>query len=463
MATILRNGSAGEEVKKLQQALKDKGYDLGSYGVDGIFGAKTESAVRKYQKDNGLAVDGIAGEKTLGSLYTVAQKPVQTTPAVSTTPTGSTQAAYKPSVQSVPVVSTQPAPAPQPERKPEAEPDIALPVYKPSYEGLLADLEEKLQAGQDFSYRLEDDPLYHQYRKAYLKDGDLAARDSAAKAAAATGGYGNSYAESVSQQTLQNYLQKLHALTPELAANAYDRHSQKQEDLLSYYKAVLSAQEDEYQRYQDALKQYRQDQADAYQRSQDALEQSRKAQAEAYDRQQDQYKALQTLVKAGYSPSEEELQAAGMTRAQAQALQPKVTASKTGSSSAGYDNGGYTETQIAQLQKFLGVTADGKFGPKSKAAMKEQGYSSLKKAMEAMNARAGYFDYDAGVHSQRNAQNNGQSMYSMVLKKLKQMHAQSEPLEKVGQYLNQMVGASYITQSEYLRLYNRYRDHKLSD
>lgn len=321
-----------------------------------------------------------------------------------------------------------------------------MPVYAPSYEGLLSSLEEKLQASQDFSYRLEDDPLYHQYRRAYLKDGELAARDTAAKAAAATGGYSNSYAESVSQQTLQDYLQKLYALTPELAANAYDRHSQKQENLIDYYQAVRSAQDAEYERYQDALKAY-----------QDAQE-------DAYDKQQDQLKTLQTLIKAGYSPTDEELAAAGMTRLQANALLPEETSSSASSTSSGYDNGGYTDSQIMQLQTFLGVTADGKFGTQSKAAMKQAGYSSLKKAMEAMEtaqSQKGYFDYDDDLHSQRNAQNNGQSMYSMVLKKLKQMHAQDEDLEKVGAYLKEMVGSSDITQSEYLRLYNRYRDHDL--
>ena len=59
-------GSRGEEVKKLQQTLKDSGYDVGN--VDGIYGQKTKEAVEKYQKDNGLKVDGIAGAETLSKL-----------------------------------------------------------------------------------------------------------------------------------------------------------------------------------------------------------------------------------------------------------------------------------------------------------------------------------------------------------------------------------------------------------
>ena len=63
---ISRYGSSGEEVKKIQDKLKRWGYYNGS--VDGIYGTKTVDAVKKFQKKNGLKVDGIAGEKTLAKL-----------------------------------------------------------------------------------------------------------------------------------------------------------------------------------------------------------------------------------------------------------------------------------------------------------------------------------------------------------------------------------------------------------
>lgn len=59
-------GSSGEEVTKIQQALKDRGYF--NADVTGYFGSITENAVKNFQRDNGLDVDGIVGPKTLRAL-----------------------------------------------------------------------------------------------------------------------------------------------------------------------------------------------------------------------------------------------------------------------------------------------------------------------------------------------------------------------------------------------------------
>ena len=59
---LLKKGSTGEAVRQLQQALKDLGYDPGD--VDGQFESKTESAVKAFQRDGHLTVDGIVGEVT---------------------------------------------------------------------------------------------------------------------------------------------------------------------------------------------------------------------------------------------------------------------------------------------------------------------------------------------------------------------------------------------------------------
>lgn len=63
---VSKNGSRGEEVRKIQTKLKNWGYYNGS--VDGVYGWQTESAVRSFQKKNGLSVDGVAGTKTLNAM-----------------------------------------------------------------------------------------------------------------------------------------------------------------------------------------------------------------------------------------------------------------------------------------------------------------------------------------------------------------------------------------------------------
>ncbi len=60
---LSRIGSRGDEVRRIQQKLKSLGFFSGS--VDGIYGVKTQSAVKRFQKSVGITADGIAGPKTL--------------------------------------------------------------------------------------------------------------------------------------------------------------------------------------------------------------------------------------------------------------------------------------------------------------------------------------------------------------------------------------------------------------
>ena len=64
----IRKGSKGEIVKEMQRILERLGYDLGSCGVDGDFGRMTEKAVKVFQKDHGLVVDGVVGLNTWKAL-----------------------------------------------------------------------------------------------------------------------------------------------------------------------------------------------------------------------------------------------------------------------------------------------------------------------------------------------------------------------------------------------------------
>ena len=65
-AAVLKQGSTGDTVRELQTRLKNWGYYTGS--VDGIYGSLTVAAVKYFQRVNGLAVDGIVGEKTAAAV-----------------------------------------------------------------------------------------------------------------------------------------------------------------------------------------------------------------------------------------------------------------------------------------------------------------------------------------------------------------------------------------------------------
>ncbi len=65
-ATVVKQGSKGEIVRQIQTKLKNWGYYTGS--VDGVFGAKTTTAVKSFQKKNGLTQDGVVGQKTASAM-----------------------------------------------------------------------------------------------------------------------------------------------------------------------------------------------------------------------------------------------------------------------------------------------------------------------------------------------------------------------------------------------------------
>ena len=126
--TTLRNGSTGSQVKNLQAALAENGYDVGN--IDGVYGPKTEAAVEKYQRDHGLTTDGIAGKDTLGSLSSSknsssnAQKVnIDSATAASGPIISATIAAGgKPNLPPLPAANNPPAEKPPAEKPPAEKP-----------------------------------------------------------------------------------------------------------------------------------------------------------------------------------------------------------------------------------------------------------------------------------------------------------------------------------------------------
>ena len=71
----LRRGMSGWQVAALQLLIAEHGFPSGS--IDGSFGPRTESAVRRYQRWLGLVADGVAGRETLAALTTPPPRPLR--------------------------------------------------------------------------------------------------------------------------------------------------------------------------------------------------------------------------------------------------------------------------------------------------------------------------------------------------------------------------------------------------
>ncbi len=116
-----------------------------------------------------------------------------------------------------------------------------------------------IQNGKKFSYDVNGDALYQQYKDSYMRQGKIAMQDAMGQAAAMTGGYGNSYAASVGNQAYQSYLQQLNDRIPELYQLALDRYNTERQDLYNQYGLLENAYNREhdtfnegYSRLQDA-------------------------------------------------------------------------------------------------------------------------------------------------------------------------------------------------------------------
>ena len=107
-------GDRGEDVLQLQRRLTELGYYTGE--VDGAFGNQTRRSVERFQYQNGLSVDGIAGKRTLTVLYEstdVVLAPADTTSTPVTTATaGPTAAMTAPPVTATPAPTFAPSPTP---------------------------------------------------------------------------------------------------------------------------------------------------------------------------------------------------------------------------------------------------------------------------------------------------------------------------------------------------------------
>lgn len=621
MASTVKYGSQGSDVKKLQQTLNRSGYKLAE---DGIFGAKTQAAVKDYQKKNKLAVDGIVGKNTWGMLLnqpstgtrvnysntspSTANASTPTSNATNTSGTVGTGFEYKDFSyddfnynkeftsedfthdayqESEVVTAAKQALEAQLANKPGA--------YQSQWQSQLDDAINKILNREKFSYDLNGDALYQQYKDKYIQQGKLAMADTMGQAAAMTGGYGNSYAASVGNQAYQQSLQQLNDVVPELYQMAYDHYNQEGQDLYNQY-AMLGERENmaygryrdsvsdwqaerdyltgrydsernldyskytdernfqynkyaddrnfeygkyiddrnyeydkyvndrnfEYGKYADdksyayndyrnkiedaqwkanfdeALRQY--NEQFAYQKDRDAVADSqwqsefdrltgRDEVADAQWREemdrllandqisQDQWQKEMDRLLANDKTANDQWTKEFEEKYGAPVLEEgseEYWANHNAKYESGaFNNGTLSQDQIKQLQKALGVTADGLFGEKSKKAAgglsAEEAYKKFVGGGDEPDddpgegdggSAKGYNDFNVDDYN-KNSKENGGSHYSAVVSDLKKMKADGKSNKDVQAYLEELVGNSLITRSDYMSLYNKYRDGKL--
>lgn len=273
--------------------------------------------------------------------------------------------------------------------------ELLKPTYAGTFEDQLRDLYSQIQDRPDFSYDVNADPLYDMYKDKYVQQGKLAMKDTMGQAAALTGGYGSTYGQQVGQQTYDAYLQNLGDVIPELYNLAYKKYSDDGDKLLTLYGLTGQQRDTEYNRWRDELSDYNYEQEVARQREETEYNRQQDAEKTAYSRQQQAYSNLVALIKlSGYNPTDEELAAAGLTRAAAQAIAAEYTRSITptttgggsgsgggGRSGGGGGGGGYRSgSDIAALQRQLNamgenLDVDGILGPLTQAAAARHGIS----------------------------------------------------------------------------------------
>ena len=144
------------------------------------------------------------------------------------------------------------------------------PRYEAEIQGLLSDISNR----KGFSYNMNEDKMYQQYRDQYIREGQRAMKDTAAQTAALTGGYGSTYGAIAAQQGYDNYLAGLNDRVPQLEQMAYGRYTDELADKYNQLGAYQTEENRLYGQYMDALGQYNTDRSFAFGSMQAAMDQN---------------------------------------------------------------------------------------------------------------------------------------------------------------------------------------------
>lgn len=366
-------GSSDKEtVTELQELLNQNGYSL---DTDGVFGNKTQAAVKDYQQKNSLSVDGIAGSQTWGALTKASSdstgSAASTAPAETKAPTFE----YKPSDT---VAKAEALLQQQLAQKPGA-------YQGGTWADTLNETISQILNRDKFSYDLNGDALYQQYKDQYTTQGKLAMMDAMGQAAAMTGGYGNSYAQTAGQQAYQAYLQQLNDVVPELYGMALDQYNQEGQALYDQASLMASMEDQEYGRYRDQLSDY-------YTELNRLTEDARYMSETEYQKALDDFNIKYGAYRDDVADQQWQAQFDEAKRQYDEQMALSQSKSSGGSSSGGGGGGGKYDAEAAKKQQELvnagyDIAVDGIWGPQSKAAWEDYQNGGGPEITDTDNAR----------------------------------------------------------------------------
>lgn len=153
--------------------------------------------------------------------------------------------------------------------------------YQSRWQDQMNAIMDQILNRKEFSYDLNGDALYQQYKDQHMLQGQQAMMDTMGQAAALTGGYGNSWAQTAGQQAYQGHLQQLGNRIPELYNLALSKYQAEGQNLTDRISMMGAMDDRDYGRYQD-------DRNWDYQKERDALEDSRYDAEWEYRKERDQ-------------------------------------------------------------------------------------------------------------------------------------------------------------------------------
>ena len=123
--------------------------------------------------------------------------------------------------------------------------------YESRYADRLEGLLSQITGRGPFQYDAYTDPLYNIYKDIYIQNGRRAMQDTMGQAAALTGGYGNSYAQTAGQQQYNQYMEGLNQMVPELQQRAFEQWKEEGNELQRQYDMLNAEENRDYGRYRD--------------------------------------------------------------------------------------------------------------------------------------------------------------------------------------------------------------------